>query len=184
MARFGSRTVAGRAFFAELHGVQTGVMAIGSEQLGVGSLLDDASLVHDHDRIGLLDGRQAVGNDQRGAVGHDVIERILDVALGLGVECRRRFVENEDRRVLEDRSRNRQALPLAAGKQDTVLADQSVETGRQLIDEFSRISIFRSLLDISSRRAGQIAVGNIVRDGVVEQRRLLGDQCNVATQIA
>jgi hypothetical protein len=52
---------------AELHRVQARVVAVGGQQLGVRAALDDASLVHDQDQVGLLDGRQPVRDDQRRA---------------------------------------------------------------------------------------------------------------------
>ena len=54
-------------------------------------------------------------------------ERRLDQALGLGVERRGRLVEDQDRRILEDRARDRDPLPLAARQTDAALADDRGE---------------------------------------------------------
>ncbi len=48
------------------------------------------------------DRRQAVGDDERRPVAHQVGERVLHQALRFGVERRGRLVEDQDRRVLED----------------------------------------------------------------------------------
>ena len=53
-------------------------------------------------------------------------DRLLHVALGFGVERRGRLVEQDDRRVLDQRARDRDALALAAGKLQAVLADRRV----------------------------------------------------------
>ena len=54
---------------------------------------------------------------------HKFGDRFLDVALGFRIERRGRLVEQDDRRVLDQRARDRDALALAAGKLHAVLAD-------------------------------------------------------------
>ncbi len=56
---------------------------------------------------------------------HEVGERVLHEQLRLGVERRGRFVEHEQRTVLEDRARDRQPLALAAGQPLAALADRA-----------------------------------------------------------
>jgi hypothetical protein len=77
------------------------VVAVGGEQFGVAAALDDAALVHHQDRVGrsMVDRRWAITSVVRPA--HHAVEGGLDVALGFGVEGRGGFVEDEDRRVLE-----------------------------------------------------------------------------------
>ena len=62
-------------------------------------------------------------DDERGAVLRDAVERVLDVALGVAVERRSRFVEEEDRRAFEDGAGDGDALLLAAGEFQPALAD-------------------------------------------------------------
>jgi hypothetical protein len=107
--------------------MQSRIVAVGGQQLGVGAAFDDASLIHDQDQIGLFDGRQAVGDDQRRPAGHHLGRGRLDVPFGFGVERRSGLVEDEDRCVLEQRPGNGQALALAAGEQHAVFTDQGVE---------------------------------------------------------
>src|SRR5687767_5896851 len=65
------------------------------EQLVVGAALDDpASLDHD-DLIGVTDRRQPVGDRDRRALLGEAVERLLDGALGLRVECTRCLVEDK-----------------------------------------------------------------------------------------
>ena len=54
------------------------------------------------------------------------VEALLDRRLDLGVERRGRLVEHQDRRVLEQHARDRDALALAAGQLDAALADMRV----------------------------------------------------------
>ena len=85
--------------------------------------LDDLALVEDDDLVGVDDGRQAVGDHQRRAVGGDPVERRLDLALGVDVEGRGRLVEDQDRRRLQHRAGDGDALLLAAGQFQAALAD-------------------------------------------------------------
>jgi hypothetical protein len=61
-------------------------------------------------------------DDERGAVARDFRQRALDFALGAGVERAGRFVEQQDRRVLQDGARDRDALLLAARQLQPALA--------------------------------------------------------------
>ena len=70
------------------------VPAPAGEQLVVGAALDDPAVVEHDDLVGVADGREPVGDrDRRAALG-EAVERLLDGALGLGVERARRLVED------------------------------------------------------------------------------------------
>src|SRR5262249_15479610 len=88
----------------ELELVELAVLAAAREQLLVGPALHDPSVREHDDLVGAPDRRQAVRDDDARAVDHEAVERFLDEALGLGVERGRRFVEDEDGRVLENRA--------------------------------------------------------------------------------
>src|SRR3990172_11798776 len=97
----------------ELELVQSAVEARRpADELVVTPHLLDPSVLDHHDLIGAANGREAMGDDDRGPVHHQVLERLLDQGLGLRVERARRLVENEDWRVLEDGARDREPLPL------------------------------------------------------------------------
>src|SRR5690606_16568216 len=71
--------------FLELHAVQPSLVSVVRHPLGMTASFDDLSLVHDHDDVGLFDGRQPVGNDQRGAAFHDPIKGRLNMRFRLGI---------------------------------------------------------------------------------------------------
>ena len=77
--------------------------------------LDDASFVQHADEVGMFDGRETVRHHQGGTFRHEVLERFLHEFLGLGIERRSRFIQNQDRRVLEDSPCDGEALALPAG---------------------------------------------------------------------
>ena len=63
------------------------------------------------------------------------VERGLHQRLALGIERRGRLVEQQQRRVAQDRARDRDALALAARQRDAALADRRVVALRQPADE-------------------------------------------------
>ena len=73
-------------------------------------------LVHDHDPVGQGQRRQAVGDDDRGPVAGELLQHAVDQLLALQVDLAGGFVEDQDRRIAEDRPGQRDPLPLAAGE--------------------------------------------------------------------
>ena len=72
-----------------------------------------------------LDQRQqrgAVGHQQQGPAGQDLLEALLEPALGAVVHRAGRLVEHQDRRVEQQRAGHRHRLPLAAGQALAALA--------------------------------------------------------------
>ena len=95
---------------------------------------DPAPLQH-HDPVGLAERAQAVGDGDRRPAPDQVVERLLDLPLGLGVDRRGRLVEDQDRRVDQECPGDRDPLPLAAGERLAALADQRVVAVGQAEDE-------------------------------------------------
>ena len=62
----------------ELYLVELGIESATLEQLCVGALLDDLSLLHDADEVGVHDRGEAVGNDDGGAVADEMLDSLLD----------------------------------------------------------------------------------------------------------
>ena len=62
-------------------------------------------------------------DDEGGAALHQRLQRLLDLRLGRRVERAGRLVEDQDRRVLQQRPGDGEALALAARKRDAALAD-------------------------------------------------------------
>ena len=82
-------------------------------------------------------------------------QRLLDQPLRLGIEGRGRLVEDQDRRVLEQRAGDRQPLPLAAGQPLSALADRRLVAFGLRGNEVMRVGGARRGLDLlrASRRA-------------------------------
>ena len=67
------------------------------EQVGVGSVFNDTSLVYNEDSVGPCSGGEAVRDDDRGAVSSGASGGVEDGAFGGGVEGGRGFVEKQHR---------------------------------------------------------------------------------------
>ena len=109
------------------------------QQLRMRPGLDDLAGFHDDDPVGLLHGREAVGDDEGGAMAHRRLERGLDHALAFGVEGAGRFVEEEQRRVLQHRPGDRDPLALPAREADAALAEEGLVALGQGGDEVVRV---------------------------------------------
>jgi len=112
---------------------------------------------------------------------HDHVECGLDRGFVVGVERTGRFVEDQDARVLEEHSSDRETLALAAGELVAAFADDGLVAVRQRRDEVVNVGRGRDLgeLFVGCVRLG---VSQIRRDGVVEEVRLLRDDPDVASQ--
>ena len=73
-------------------------------------------MVDDEDEFGARDRRKAVGGQEGRPSDHHSLKRIEDDRLCLRVDRRCRFVEDEDGRVLQESTGNRDPLTFAAGE--------------------------------------------------------------------
>ena len=74
-----------------------------------------APILDHKDLIGPTDGGEPVSDHEGRAPVHEHLQAFLDQSFGFGVEAGGRLIQDEDSRVGEYRSRDRDSLPLAAG---------------------------------------------------------------------
>jgi hypothetical protein len=129
-------------------------------------------VVEDDDLVGVADGRQAVGDRDRRPALREAVERLLDESLGLGVERAGRLVEDQDRRVAEDRASDRDPLLLAAGEAVAALADDRVVSLRQARDQVVDAGRLGGRLELLVGRV-RLREAQVVPDGGVEEVGLL-----------
>ena len=72
------------------------------------ALFDNFATVDDQHLIGITDGAQAMRNHKARAPFHQAQQRTLDAHFGAGVDTARRLVENQNPRISQNRTRNRQ----------------------------------------------------------------------------
>src|SRR6266516_3438766 len=105
------------------------------------------------------------------------VERLLDEPFGLRVERARRLVEDEDRRVAQDRARNRDPLFLAAGEPIAALADDGVVALGQSRDHVVDACGLGGHLDLPIGRL-RLRKAQILSHRLVEEVRLLRDDAD------
>ena len=65
-------------------------------------------------------------NHQCGAPALEALQGLLDAGLVFGIDAGKRLVEDQDRRIFQERARDRQPLTLAAREAYSALADHCV----------------------------------------------------------
>ena len=108
-------------------------------------------------RLGVADGREAVRDHERRAALAQPAQRVEDDLLGKRVERRGRLVEDQDRRVLEQRPGDAETLALAARQRGARLGDERVVAVRQPLDEGVHVGGAGRRFDVvvGRRRAGR-----------------------------
>jgi predicted amidohydrolase len=104
------------------------------------------------------------------------------IALGLGIERRGRFVEDQDRRVLQEHARDRQPLLLAAGQFDAALADDRVQPGRQARYHARPAAPAGRHRMIGLVGGAEAAIGDVLADRAAEQEDVLLHDADLAAQ--
>ena len=121
--------------------IETVISALLFEKLGVVALLDDLAVREVDDIIGVLNGREAVRNDQKRTDIHHLFKRILNKHLGLGVDVRGRFVEDHYLGLVHDGARKGDELTLTCGEVVSALADLLVKSRGELVDDLVCIDV-------------------------------------------
>ena len=106
---------------------------------------------------------------------------VQKIQLCLRVKHGSRFVENQNRRILEQRACEGDSLPLAAGLAYAVIADVGVISVGTCDDKSMRLREFRNLNNIRLSAIGT-TVANIVANRPVEQKYILRHGCNLFTK--
>src|SRR5215470_2993052 len=115
-----------------------GVSTVAREKLGVRSAFDDAPVLENENLVCSHDRGQPVCDRKRRAIGRDLLEFGLDQLLGLRVERRSRLVEDQDARVLQDRTRDGDSLLLATGQLQAALTNRRLisvgQAGNEIVN--------------------------------------------------
>ncbi len=112
-------------------GVESVIGALFRKQLFVAASLDYASVIHDHDDVGIHYGAEPVCDNKHRSALHERIHAALHYRLGAGVDGACRLVEYHDRRIGDRRSCYRNELPLTLREVCTVVAKKRVVALRQ-----------------------------------------------------
>ena len=116
--------------------------------------LEHAAVAQHYDLISLANRGQAVGDHHRRAPDHKPLERLLNQPLGLRIDRRGRFVQDQDGRVAQDGTGDGEALLLPARELDAALADHGVVPLGQPFDKRLRVGDPRRLAHLRLRSVG------------------------------
>ena len=83
-----------------------------------------------------------MGDDQRRATFFQRFKGFLNGLFALRIECRRRFVEQQDWGIAQDRASDGDTLPLTAGQARPAFPDICVISTRQCFDKVMRVGGF------------------------------------------
>src|SRR5262245_18323672 len=105
------------------------------QELGVAADLYQLAVLEHDDRVGVAHRGETLRDHERRAVARHALDRRPHGRLAYGVEVRGGLVEDQHRRVLEKRTRDRHALTLTARELRATLADDRVEPVGEARDE-------------------------------------------------
>ena len=143
-----------------------------------------ASRVHDDDASYQIKERviDHMGNYKNRTATDKLLENFVNDVLTLRVERGCRFIQNENRRISQNRSSQSDALALPARKLLAFFADLSAEAAWKMRHERNHVSPLRGFFDLFPRRVG-FAVANVLGNRIVEELRFLSDDSNLAAEI-
>ena len=150
----------------------------------MGTFLDDLTLPHHNDLVSIDDRAQPVGDHDNSLLlfFKKLVEGLLDLELALGVQSTGRLVEEQDARLADQGTCNRDSLLLATRKGRTALTDNRVHPiGKELlIVKEAATCLPKGELDaffnLRLRQTSLIkAIDDVVPDGDREEAGLLLD---------
>src|SRR5437667_10854080 len=111
-------------------GVQFRVNAAARDELRTTALLNDMAMFEDDDLIDIVNRGEPMRRDQRRTPTHQFLDRFHDRRFCRRIERRGRLIEKQDRRILQKRARDAEALPLTNAEMSTALAHCTLVTIR------------------------------------------------------
>ena len=148
----------------------------------MGPLFDNPPFVQHKDTIGMLDGGESVGDDERRPSASGARQRRLDKLLRSRIERRRGLVKYQNPRIAQQRSRNANSLTLALRKVDAALAHVRVQSLGQAFDELPGIRRARRCNDLRVGRSFQ-PKRDVVVDRASEEEGVLKDKPDVRSDV-
>ena len=147
---------------------QPRIEALLPDELVVRATLSDAAVFQHENLVGLADGAEPVRDDKRRATDHQPFKRLLNEPLGGGVDTGGGFIENQNRRIGQQRARDADALFLAHTKLHAAFAHACFVALVQRTNELMTIRGARGCFN--GRVIGiEFAVLNIFANGSIEE---------------
>ena len=113
--------------------------------------LHNSTILQHNNPVGSPGRRKPMGNDKSSPPAAQSIQALQKRLFSGGIQCAGGFVENQDRRVLKEGPRNRNALAFTAGKCRSALTDRRAVAIREPINELRGTRRARCLFDLRLR---------------------------------
>lgn len=98
----------------------------------------------------------------------EALASLLNIAFIVGINTCGSFVQNNDRRILQNTARNRNTLFLTAGKSSAAFSNHGLEPVRQSHDEIIAAGFFCRFIDVFLRGI-RFSHADVVIDRILEQ---------------
>ena len=125
--------------------------------------------------------RKTVRDNQCCPAFHQPVQSLLYDRLVLRINAGERFVEHQNRRILEQSASDGDTLPLTAGESGAALADESFVALGQRTNKIVRVGGAGGGFDFLLRRLG-LGKAQVLRHGAVEKISVLSDHCDMTAQ--
>ncbi|MNI68852.1 hypothetical protein D3C73_1245680 [compost metagenome] len=127
-----------------------------------------------------------MGDGDHGFALHQGFQAFLNRRFDFRIQCRRGFIHDQDRCVLEQHASDGDPLTLAAGKFHPAFTDMSIETDatfsiRKRWNESVGPSLMHGLPEFGIGGIG-LAVKQVVTDRAMQQGRILSDHADAFAQ--
>ncbi len=146
------------------------------------TLFDDPAVLHHEDHVGAADRRQPVGDHETRPIRPQRVHGFLDEHLGAGVDRAGRLVEDQDRRIAEERPGDRHQLLLAGRDVAALVVDDRVVPVGEGAHESIHVRDPGGLVDLLVGGI-RIAVPQVVADRAAEQPGVLQHHADVGAEL-
>ena len=143
--------------------------------------LHHAAFVQHEDAVGIDHAGEPVRHDEHRAPAHEACERVLNHRLVLGIDRGERLVQQQDRRIPQQRAGDGDALALPAREADAALTDHRIVGLRQAGDEAVRVGRPCGRFHLGVARV-RLAEANVLRCRAVEEVGVLVDDAEARAQ--
>ena len=112
------------------------------------AFFDDGSFPQDDDAVGAADGAQTMGDEDRGRVRENQLHGFLNLHLGEGIDAGGGFIQDEDRRALNEDAQQAHELTLPHAQTRAALAHVGMKAIRALFPTIRRRQCCKQFLDL------------------------------------
>ena len=160
---------------------QCGIDTVVGQKLLPGTLLHDMLGIHNRDAIGVADCGETMGDHDDGLTLAEAIDALLDSLFRDAVQRRGCLIKDQDRRILQEDTRDGNTLLLSAGEDDAAFSDKALVSVGHVQNVVMDFGKDRSLNDLTVGGGGP-AVTDVLHDGTGEEEHVLLDDPDVPAE--